>query len=292
MFFYANHAQVEMRFDGEALSELPDEDHWYEFQLTNEHGKVLPEIHFWLCRGEKSHTLEAEVNKMLSFLYWLFRDALFFFGMVSSRGSFPKPLSREEERKAIAAMQAGDEDARRRLIEHNLRLVSHIAKKYTVPGYTSEDLVSVGTLGLIKAVNTFKPDAGPQLSSYAARCIENEILMLLRASRKRRGDVSLSDPVGTDGEGNDISFMDILGTDAGYVEDEAVRRLTLQKVQALVKKLPRKERMVIEMRYGLLDGVMHPQHEAAAVLGISRSYISRIEKRGLEMLRAGLEGGE
>lgn len=110
---------------------------------------------------------------MLSFLYWLFRDALFFFGMVSARGCFPKPLTREEEREALAAMGAGDEDARRRLIEHNLRLVSHIARKYTVPGYTADDLVSVGSLGLIKAVNTFKPDAGSQLSSYAARCIEN-----------------------------------------------------------------------------------------------------------------------
>ena len=229
---------------------------------------------------------------MLSFLYWLFQDALFFFGMVSARGCFPRPLSSREEKEAIAAMQAGDEDARRRLIEHNLRLVSHIAKKYTVPGYTGEDLVSVGTLGLIKAVNTFRPDAGTALSSYAARCIENEILMLLRASRKRRGDVSLSDPVGTDGEGNDISFLDILGTEAGFVEDEALRRGTLQKVRSLVKKLPRKERMVIEMRYGMLDGAVHPQHEAAAVLGISRSYISRIEKRALEMLRNGLEKGE
>ncbi len=229
---------------------------------------------------------------MLSFLYWLFKDALFFFGMVSGRGCFPKPLSRREEAEAIAAMQAGDEDARRRLIEHNLRLVSHIAKKYTVPGYTGEDLVSVGTLGLIKAVNSFRPEAGPQLSSYASRCIENEILMLLRASRKRRGDVSLSDPVGTDGEGNDISFLDILGTEAGFVEDEALNRVTLQRVRALVKTLPRKERMVIEMRYGLLDGAVHPQHEAAAVLGISRSYISRIEKRALEMLRQGLENHE
>ena len=110
---------------------------------------------------------------MLTFLYWLLKDALFFFGIVSGRGSFPRPLSRQEEQEAIAAMRAGDEDARRKLIEHNLRLVSHIARKYTVPGYTLEDLVSVGSLGLIKAVNTFKPDAGPQLSSYAARCIEN-----------------------------------------------------------------------------------------------------------------------
>lgn len=110
---------------------------------------------------------------MLAFLYWLFRDALFFFGIVTGRGNFPKPLSRQEEQNAIRAMQAGDEGARQKLIEHNLRLVSHIARKYTVPGYAAEDLVSVGALGLIKAVNTFKPETGAQLSSYAARCIEN-----------------------------------------------------------------------------------------------------------------------
>ena len=229
---------------------------------------------------------------MLAFFCWLLRDALFFFGMVAGRGSFPRPLSREEERRAIAAMRSGDEDARAMLIEHNLRLVSHIAKKYTVPGFTGEDLVSVGALGLIKAVNTFRPETGAQLSSYAARCIENEILMLLRASRKRQGDVSLNDPVGADGEGNDLSFQDILGTDPGFVEDAALQSLTLRQVRALVKKLPRKERMVIEMRYGLLDGKMHPQHEAAAALGISRSYISRIEKRALQALREGLEKGE
>ncbi len=228
---------------------------------------------------------------MLSFLYWLFRDALFFLGIASGQISFPRPLSREEERKTIAAMQAGDDEARRKLIEHNLRLVSHIARKYTVPGFTSEDLLSVGALGLVKAVNTFKPESGTQLSSYAARCIENEILMLLRASRKRRGDVSLSDPVGEDGEGNNISFLDILGTEPGYVEDEALRRLNLEKVRALVKELPKKERLVIEMRYGLLDGAMHPQHEVAAVLGISRSYVSRMEKRALETLRQGMEQG-
>lgn len=113
---------------------------------------------------------------MLSFFYWLLRDALFFLGTVSGRGSFPRPLSREEERAAVAAMQAGDEAARQRLIEHNLRLVSHIVRKYTVPGYTQDDLVSVGALGLIKAVNTYKPAAGSPLSAYAARCIENAIL--------------------------------------------------------------------------------------------------------------------
>lgn len=226
---------------------------------------------------------------MLSFLYWLFKDALFFFGIVSARGSFPKPLSRQEEREALKAMAQGDENARRKLIEHNLRLVSHIARKYSVPGYTAEDLVSVGSLGLIKAVNTYKPETGSPLSAYAARCIENEILMLLRASRKRRGDVSLNDPIGTDGEGNDISFLDILGTAPGLVEDQVVNRISLERVRALVQKLPRKERTVIEMRYGLLDGAMHPQHEVAAVLGISRSYVSRMEKHAIELLRAGME---
>lgn len=226
---------------------------------------------------------------MFSFLVWLFKDALFFFGMVSGHGSFPRPLSRAEEAEAIAAMQDGDAQARLRLIEHNLRLVSHIVRKYTVPGYTQEDLVSVGTLGLIKAVDSFKPETGSQLATYAARCIENEVLMLLRASRKRRGDVSLSDPIGTDGEGNDISFMDILGTPPGFVEDQALERMAFSQAKALIKKLPRKERLVIEMRYGLLDGAPHPQHEVAALLGISRSYVSRIEKRALALLRQGIE---
>lgn len=226
---------------------------------------------------------------MLSFFYWLLRDALFFLGTVSGRGSFPRPLSREEERAAVAAMQAGDEAARQRLIEHNLRLVSHIVRKYTVPGYTQDDLVSVGALGLIKAVNTYRPAAGSPLSAYAARCIENEVLMLLRASRKRRGEVSLSDPIGTDGEGNDISFLDILGTPPDHVENEVMHRLSMTRVRSLMQTLPRRERMVIEMRYGLLDGFIHPQHEVAAALGISRSYVSRIEKHGIELLRKGME---
>lgn len=188
-------------------------------------------------------------------------------------GSFPKPLSREEEKAAIEQMQQGDDEARQRLICHNLRLVSHIAGKYTVPGYSKEDLVSVGAVGLVKAVNTFRPENGTQLGSYAARCIENEILMLLRSSRKYRNDVSLSDPIGTDGEGNDLSFLDILGTPEDVVEETVVQRLNLEKVRALIGTLPKRERLVIEMRYGLLDGRMHPQHDVARMLGISRSYV-------------------
>ena len=211
---------------------------------------------------------------MLSFLLWLFRDALFFFGMLSGSGSsFPKPLSREEEKQQIENMQKGDDEARQTLITHNLRLVSHIANKYTVPGYTKEDLVSVGALGLVKAVNTFKPETGSQLGTYAARCIENEILMLLRASKKYKGEVSLTDPIGTDGEGNDLSFLDILGTPPDELEEQVLHRLNMEKVCRLIGKLPKRERLVIEMRYGLLDGKMHPQHEVAKLLGISRSYV-------------------
>lgn len=222
---------------------------------------------------------------MFSFLLWLFRDALFFFGSLSSSDSFPKPLTREEEKVQIEKMQQGDDAARQTLITHNLRLVSHIAGKYTVPGYTREDLVSVGALGLVKAVNTFRPETGTQLGSYAARCIENEILMLLRASKKYRNDVSLSDPIGTDGEGNDLSFLDILGTPEDELEEKVVHRLNMEKVHLLIRDLPKREKLVIEMRYGLLDGRMHPQHEVAKLLGISRSYVSRMEKRAIGLLR-------
>ena len=171
---------------------------------------------------------------MLGFLWCLIRDALLLLGHLSGGGSFPKPLSRQEEAQALAAMQAGDETARARLIEHNLRLVAHVVRKYTVPGLTQDDLVSVGTLGLIKAVNTYKSDAKTPLSTYAARCIENEVLMQLRAAKKRRNDVSLTDPIGMDGEGNDISFQDILGTPGDMVEDAAIRCINMQNVRAVL----------------------------------------------------------
>lgn len=222
---------------------------------------------------------------MLGFLWCLIRDALLLLGHLSGGGSFPKPLSRQEEAQALAAMQAGDETARARLIEHNLRLVAHVVRKYTVPGLTQDDLVSVGTLGLIKAVNTYKSDAKTPLSTYAARCIENEVLMQLRAAKKRRNDVSLTDPIGMDGEGNDISFQDILGTPGDMVEDAAIRRMNMQQVRSALKKLPQRERAVLEMRYGLLGGCPLLQHEVASKMGISRSYISRIETHAIALIR-------
>lgn len=227
---------------------------------------------------------------MLGFLWCLIRDALLLLGHLSGGGSFPKPLSRQEEAQALDAMQAGDETARARLIEHNLRLVAHVVRKYTVPGLTQDDLVSVGTLGLIKAVNTYKPDAKTPLSTYAARCIENEVLMQLRAAKKRRNDVSLTDPIGMDGEGNDISFQDILGTPGDMVEDAAIRHMNMQQVRSALKKLPQRERAVLEMRYGLLGGRPLLQHEVASKMGISRSYISRIETHAIALIRDEIMG--
>ena len=225
---------------------------------------------------------------MLQFLLFLVRDVLLLLGYVSGGGSFPKPLSRAEEAQALSAMRGGDEEARARLIEHNLRLVAHVVRKYTVPGCTPDDLVSVGTLGLIKAVNTYRADSATPLSTYAARCIENEVFMLLRSSKKRKGEVSLTEPLGMDGEGNDITFQDILGTPPDLVEDEAIRRMSMQQVRAALRQLPARERAVLEMRYGLLGGKPLMQHEVAQKMGISRSYVSRIETRAIAMIRDAL----
>lgn len=225
----------------------------------------------------------------MSLLMLLMQECLFFMGYVTGRSEFPPALTRAQEERLVAQMASGDAAAREELITHNLRLVSHIARKYQVPGYGQDDLISIGVIGLIKAVNSFKPTAGTALGTYAARCIENEILMTLRASRKRQGDVSLSDAIGTDGEGNDITFMDILGTDQDELEETVIRRVTLEKVHRVLSRLPKRERLVLELRYGLADGKTHPQHEIATMLGISRSYVSRVEKHAVELLRQALE---
>lgn len=224
-----------------------------------------------------------------TFLFWIIKDCLFLLGYISGRQSFQKPLSPAEEREALVRMREGDENARQMLVEHNMRLIVHIARKYKVPGCTFDDLISIGSVGLIKAVRSYDMDTGTSLSTYAARCIENEILMSLRQSRKRQGDVSLDEPLGTDKDGNTISFSDLLGTPPDMVEDEVRRRVTLDKVRRALPLLPDRERTVITLRYGLKDGVMHPQHEIAALLGISRSYVSRVEKHAIELLRELIE---
>ena len=213
---------------------------------------------------------------MEQLLFFFLQDALFLLGYLSRGSVFPKPLDRAQEAEMLRRMAQGDAKARETLIEHNLRLAAHIARKYTVPGFDQDDLISIGTVGLIKGVNTYKPGSGTQLSTYCARCIENEILMCLRASQKRKGEISLHEPIGTDGEGNEITLIDVLGTDGGDVHSEVERRISLQSVRALVNTcLHGRERTVIEMRYGLCGGQPCAQQEVADRLGISRSYVSR-----------------
>ena len=221
----------------------------------------------------------------MNFLLWFIKDCLFLLGYISGHQSFQKPLSAAEERKALQRLADGDESAGQTLVEHNMRLIVHIARKYKVPGYTFDDLISIGAIGLIKAVRSYDMRAGTSLSTYAARCIENEILMSLRQSRKQQSDVSLSEPLGTDKEGNAVSFSDLLGTPPDMVEDEVRRRITLGKVRQALPELPERERAVLELRYGFRDGVSHPQPEIARKMGISRSYVSRVEKHAIELLR-------
>lgn len=218
------------------------------------------------------------------------QDALFLLGYLAQGNVFPKPLARSEEAELLERMAKGDGEAREKLITHNLRLCAHIARKYSVPGCDQDDLISIGTVGLIKGVNTFRPGSGTQLSTYCARCIENEILMCLRTSQKRKGEVSLQDSIGMDNEGNEITLSDVLGTDGTEVHGEVERRISLGRVRRLVDtRLRGRERMVLRMRYGMEDGRVYAQQEIAEKLGISRSYVSRIEKKAMEQLKVAFE---
>lgn len=227
----------------------------------------------------------------LSMLSELLSQAWVFLSHMAGKSSFPKALTEKEEKALIARLQAGDDSARRELVEHNLRLVAHIAKKYLHSDMDQDDLVSIGSIGLIKAVASYRPESG-RLAAYASRCIENEMLMALRSSKKYRANVSLNQPIGSDSEGNEIQIMDILGTDEDAVMDSVALRIESGRaVQLMEQVLDQREQAVIRLRYGILDGECRPQHEVARRLGISRSYVSRIEKHALEMLRAGLTGG-
>lgn len=213
-----------------------------------------------------------------------------------NNNAFPQPLSEAEEAVSlkILAEAKGEqipkpteievENARNKLIEHNLRLVAHLVKKYDGTGQDSDDLISIGTIGLIKGINTFNADKGTRLATYAARCIENEILMYLRTLKKSRGEVSMYDPIGTDKEGNTINLIDILGTDpdaiSDQVESEFEQRVVLEKLKYLTKR----ERTVLQLRFGLLNTPKKTQREIAKMLGISRSYVSRIEKKAVQKL--------
>ena len=223
-------------------------------------------------------------------LIWLAEKGWLMLLHLSARSSFPKPLDKEEEQALIERMFAGDREAASSLIEHNLRLVAHIAKKYAQGGVDQEDLISIGSLGLIKAVQTFRPEAG-KLTAYASRCIENEILMYFRANRKNRGVVLLGESLGQDKDGNDVQLSDLLGTEPDIVPSEAETAIESRRALRLMDRvLDEREAEVVRLRYGLADGEPWPQHRVADRMGISRSYVSRIEKKALEKLRAALEG--
>lgn len=226
-------------------------------------------------------------------LYALASKLLFnycFVGYVTGPQSFPHPLSSEDERKYVEECRKGDEEARNILIEHNLRLVAHVAKKYTISNIDSDDLISIGTIGLIKAVASYDPTKGIRLATYAARCIENEILMHLRASKKIQNEVSIHEPLGTDGEGNEISLMDILSTENEDVEEKLDLAQRIKKLYILIKSvLGSREQTIVRMRYGLCGTGGKTQREVAEHLGISRSYVSRIEKKALAKLEEGLK---
>lgn len=207
----------------------------------------------------------------------------FLLGYLNSN-AFPKPLSPEEEQAAIEAMGKGDGAARTRLIEHNLRLVAHITRKFESCGIEREDLISIGTIGLIKAINTFNAAKNIKLTTYAARCIENEVLMFLRATRNSRTEISLEDSVGADKEGKQITLMETLGTDGGEILDEVESRDDERWLKISLTKLSPKERYIIIRRYGLDGKDELTQREVARLLGISRSYVSRIEKKALQKL--------
>ena len=225
---------------------------------------------------------------LCNFLLRLF----FFTGSVRDEGSYPRPLSPKEEAKCLALAREGDAAARDKLIRHNMRLVAHIVKKYAGAAET-DDMISVGSIGLIKAINTYEPSRGTRLATYTARCIENEVLMFIRAGKKHRANVSLSDPVGTDKDGNELTIMDLLFEKEDKVFGSVEQSLMLEKFLSAVKRLlDERETQVICMRYALTGGAPQPQREVARRLKISRSYVSRIEKRALENLRAGLRREE
>ncbi len=201
---------------------------------------------------------------------------------------FPQPLGESEEKACLAELKEGSEEAYQKLVEHNLRLVAYIAKKYRDSGVDEDDLISLGTIGLIKAVKSFRSDAGTKFATYAARCIENEMLMHLRTRKKSNRDVSMDESIGTDKEGNDLTLRDVLGSETDELEKLVGERMEEERLRQMLQYLDVREQKVIELRYGLVDGIEWTQHQIAEMMGISRSYVSRIEARALTKLQHAL----
>ena len=208
---------------------------------------------------------------------------------INGADTLPPPLEPAQERQTLTALMAGDTAARDLLITHNLRLVVYIAKKFETPSACIEDMISIGTIGLIKAVNTFEPAKNIKLATYASRCIENEILMYLRKSSNRRQDASIDEPLNTDNDGNELLLMDVLTSDQPQVGEELERSAEHAALRSAVARLTPRERRIMELRFGLNRETEHTQKEVADQLGISQSYISRLEKRIIRRLRCEME---
>lgn len=207
-----------------------------------------------------------------------------FSAFISTANGFPKPLEPAEEKELFKRFKEGDEEAKNKLINHNLRLVTHIVKKFSSAG-EADDLISVGTIGLIKGINTYEEGKGSQLSTYAARCIENEILMLLRTTKKHRQVASLHEALGTDKDGNEIELIDVIASAEEELEEVISKSLLRDKMEDIIKNnLNEREQQIIKLRYGIGNASPLPQREVAIKLGISRSYISRLEKKALQII--------
>lgn len=230
-------------------------------------------------------------NMIINFIK---RATIKFFGKsefyyINGSETLPPPLTNDEEKDIMLKISNGDEKLRQQLIIHNLRLVVYIAKKFESPGTTVEDLISIGTIGLIKAVNTFSPDRNIKLATYASRCIENEILMFLRKSTQLKNEVSIDEPLNTDWDGNELLLCDVLGSDANIVNTNIEKELEIQQLLLAVSNLSERESTIMELRFGLNGQKEHTQKQVADLLGISQSYISRLEKKIIDRLKIDLE---
>ena len=243
--------------------------------------QTIPPSHTFEDIGSGLNMVEVKIVAGVFTAMGLMVKELVFLVSYVKNNAFPQPLSGDDEKKYLALMAQGDEHARNMLIEHNLRLVAHIVKKFENTGEDAEDLISIGTIGLIKAIESYSSGKGTKLATYAARCIENEILMHLRALKKTKKDVSLHDPIGQDKEGNEISLIDVLKSENEDVIDTIQLNMELEKVKEYIDILDGREKEVIVGRFGLDLKKEKTQREIAKELGISRSYVSRIEKRAL-----------
>ena len=227
--------------------------------------------------------METALFLLLQSMFWMLR--------IAPGGSFPRPLSKREESDCLARWAEGDVEARNKLVEHNLRLVAHIVKKYYAQTDDAEDLISIGTIGLIKGINTYRAEKGVKLSSYVSRCIENEILMAFRGARKSAGDVSLSEALDVEEDGGSLSILDVLAQEDDLCEQVGRAEIRSKLQRAIQTALTDREAEIIRLRYGLSGGEPQTQRQLAERFSISRSYVSRIEKRALEKLRDALGDG-